>query len=139
MLYENIMTGVNPEGRVAVFEDYPPYLFLIRTNVKQPIVIEETTLENGLAAIEFRVRQFGSIALDAAIVDGNLTPGDKTNSDGAKIIAAIREAPNGEDVFVINSTNTETDIPGQDIRYPKYDFIGMAAAINGYIMTREKP
>jgi hypothetical protein len=75
------------------------------------------------------------------LLDGNLS-GAITNEDGAEVVRMLREAPGGEDLFIISMSGTGKLIPGANMKMNKHEGIenpdgpvGVVKALEGYLST----
>jgi CheY-like chemotaxis protein len=127
------------KGRVAIFEDNSAMLELYKTLVEfcqHEVVLDATSLQEALERIDERILKLGEIALDGVLLDGNLELGATSNSDGKIIADRLRQAPGGEDICIVNTTGTDTDIVGQSVRHKKQDSFQAVREIDNFIKKK---
>lgn len=128
-------------GRIAIFEDDPGYMEALKIHVTlggNEVVICSTSREKALADIRDRVERLGSLAVDIALVDGNLS-GDTSNEDGREIAALLREH-GGEELFILSNSGTEELIGGADMKTKpalSKDITHQMKIVEGYIAPHE--
>lgn len=82
------------KAKVFVAEDDPSIQQVIKWFLSKgghEVVLQAQTLSEALRSI----KQFEKLGIQIAVIDGNLTPGDISGSDGYQLATAIRQlAPN---------------------------------------------
>ena len=114
-----------PENaRVFIAEDNPQFLEAFGRKLSRAghiVVSTATSLTDGLDAI----KQFEILKVQAAVLDGNLSPNDESGSDGRDLVEAIgRLAPNVKTVGM-----SASKIEGVTIDLGKKNYSDLAAVI----------
>ncbi len=120
------------EARVAIVEDSEGFRELLRANLTLAhhlVELEADSVEEAKRAFKQRFESFGSIALDAVILDGNLRGGED-NSDGAEVATFLRELA-GPDLLIISWSTTGRLVQGADVKLKK-DALDVLMFLEGY-------
>lgn len=107
-------------GRIGLVEDHELFRILLKeglTLAGHEIVLEEETVASAIEALDRRFDKYGSVALDAVLLDGNLSGGDD-NSDGVKVARHLRTIA-GPNLLIASISSTQKRIDGDDVRLPK--------------------
>lgn len=108
------------DGKVAIFEDDDVMRRGLRDLVAlsgNEVVIAASTLAESQESIRDRVNEYGHLALDIALVDGNLDGGE-SGEDGAAI-AKLLSRYGDKDLAIINISGVNEDIDGTHFRLSK--------------------
>lgn len=78
------------KAKVFVAEDDPSVQQIIKTILSRgghEVILQAQTLSEALGSI----KQLEELGIQVAIIDGNLTPGDTSGSDGHQLATAIKQ------------------------------------------------
>lgn len=108
------------DGKVAIFEDDEIMRRGLRDIVNlsgNEVVILASTLAESQRSIHDRFSEYGHLALDIALVDGNLDGGE--SGDDGVAIAQLLSRYGDENLAIINISGVNQEIAGTHLRLSK--------------------
>jgi hypothetical protein len=129
------MTEPEKHLKVGFFEDEESLrrMWVLFTNESgNEVVAQAGSVEEATEVIE--PLQAGD--MDFAFVDGNFSPNEKNNEEGAKIAKMLREKLE-DSVIIIGVSGTDTEISGVDVTIPKPTGKGVAEFLDKHKHNKE--